>query len=73
MPGLGEDFLTAVDAAISTIQNHPLQHLLIYKNARRVLTRRFPYQIFFAIADDVIVVVAVSHGARDPQRWQERT
>ncbi|UCD50740.1 MAG: type II toxin-antitoxin system RelE/ParE family toxin [Phycisphaerales bacterium] len=67
MPGLGLDFLAATDAAIRTIQNHPLQHPLIYKNVRRALTRRFPYQIFFVIADDVIVVVAVSHSARDPQ------
>ena len=73
VPGLGSDFLAPVGIAISTIQSHPLQHPVIYKNARRALTRRFPYQIFFVIGDDVIVVIAVSHGARDPQHWQNRT
>ena len=71
--GLGAEFLGAIDNAMSTIVSHPLQHPLIHRNACRVLTRRFPYQIFFVIADDVIVVVAVSHGARDPQSWKART
>ena len=73
VPGLGADFLAAIDAALNAIRSNPFQHPVSHRNARRALTRRFPYQIFFLIADDGIVVMAVSHGARDPQRWQERT
>jgi len=73
VPGLGAEFLAVVDAALSSIVRHPLQHPVIYRNARRALTRRFPYQVFFAMTDDTIVVVAVTHGARDPRRWQDRT
>ncbi len=73
VPGLGAEFLAALDAAMSTILSHPFQHPVIYRNARRALTCRFPYQVFFVMADEIIVVIAVSHGARDPQRWQNRT
>lgn len=73
MPGLGDDFLMAVDTAIDSILANPFQHATIRRDARRALTRRFPYQVFFVAEDDVITIIAVSHGARDPKRWQERT
>jgi plasmid stabilization system protein ParE len=31
-----------------------------------------PYAVYFAIEDDVVVVVAVLHVSRDPARWQRR-
>ena len=71
--GLGAEFLDAIDGAMSSILSNPLRHPIMHRNARRVLTRRFPYQVFFVIEEDVITVVAVSHGARDPRRWQDRT
>lgn len=73
VPGLGADFLTAIDAALNSILSNPFQHPVIHRNARRALPRRFAYQVFFVVAEDRIVVIAVSHGARDPQRWQDRT
>jgi plasmid stabilization system protein ParE len=71
--GLNEKFLAAVDVAVTSIIDNPLQYPVIYKDSRRALVRGFPYQIFFVLAEDVIGIVAVFHGARDPNRWQDRT
>jgi plasmid stabilization system protein ParE len=72
VPGLGTDFVAAVDAAVDSLLSNPLQHPVVYKTVRRAMLRRFPYQVLFLLEKDVITVVAVFHGARDPRRWQDR-
>lgn len=69
-PGLGSDFLLCMDAGINKILRSPLQYPLIYKNVRRALIRRFPYEVFFVQERDRIVVLSVSHFKRNPKRWQ---
>ena len=49
VPGLGADFLAAIDGAMNSMLSNPLQYPIVYRNARRALTRRFPYQVFSAI------------------------
>ena len=39
---------------------------------RRVLTRRFPYRVFFIARTDAIVVFAVLHAARHDRVWKNR-
>jgi plasmid stabilization system protein ParE len=72
LPGLGAEFLMAVDTAVASILGNPLQHPGIYRNVRRALAKRFPYQVLFIVEENIIVVIAVFHGARDPKRWQDR-
>ncbi len=72
VPGLGADLLTAVDTAVDAILSNPLQYPAVYQSVRRVLTRRFPYQVLFLVEGDVVTVIAVFHGARDPKHWQDR-
>ena len=72
VPGLGSQFLFAVDAVIHSIHRNPLQYPVVHKDIRRALTRRFPYQIFFIINDTQIVVIAIFHGMRHPAEWQSR-
>jgi plasmid stabilization system protein ParE len=71
--GLGSRFLLSVDAAINSIRRDPLQYPIVYKNVRRALTQRFPYQVFFTLNNSQIVVIAVFHGMRNPSVWQSRT
>jgi plasmid stabilization system protein ParE len=70
--GLGSDLLAAVDTALASALNNPLQHPVVYRGARRVLLRRFPYQVLFLAEGDAIMVIAIFHGARDPRHWQDR-
>jgi hypothetical protein len=45
--GLGEDFLTSVDACIQSIRRAPERYPVIQESYRRGLVRRFPYAVFF--------------------------
>jgi plasmid stabilization system protein ParE len=70
--GLGREFLRCVDAAIAQINRSPQTHPVIYQNVHRILTRRFPFGIFYIIAGRRIIVLAVLHARRDPSLWQKR-
>lgn len=72
VPGLGADFLVAVDEAIDSLLSHPLQHPVIYRTIRRALLRRFPYQVLYLVEAEAISIIAFFHAARDPEQWQER-
>ena len=72
-PGLGEEFLVELQAALQDIAARPSLHAVIHRNTRRALLRRFPYGVFYRIYDDVVVIVACMHGQRDPRRWRSRT
>lgn len=72
LPGLGHEFLRAVDAAFAAIQRGPERYPLVYRDLRRVLVRRFPYKVYFAARAGRIEVLAVIHGRRHPRRWRRR-
>jgi toxin ParE1/3/4 len=72
LPGLGDDFLTEIDRALENIRTNPEAHRKLHREFRRVLTRRFPYAVFYAVRGDRIVVFAMLHTARDPRLWKKR-
>jgi hypothetical protein len=47
LPGLGASFLLCVDAVFHGIVRDPQLWPRIHREARRALTRRFPYEVFF--------------------------
>lgn len=71
-PGLGLEFLDEVRAAYTRILDGPFKYQEFRSGIRRVLTRRFPYGIYFSVEGDLIVVIAVLDTARDPAEWQLR-
>lgn len=70
--GLGTELLEKVEQAFDVITRMPMTPRLVYKDLRRVLTRRFPYGIFYRVSETRITVVAVYHTSRDPQGWKDR-
>lgn len=72
--GLGLELTFEVHAAIRRAVENPLSHLRMRQRpeVRRVLSRRFPYRIFFIVRDDAIVVFAVIHAARHDRHWRRR-
>jgi plasmid stabilization system protein ParE len=72
-PGLGAEFLRAVEAALGTIARNPLQYQIIHGEVRRAGVRRFPHGLMYVVSDREIIVLACFHGRRNPRRWQERT
>jgi toxin ParE1/3/4 len=71
---LGEKFVREVGQAIVRILRNPLAFPAILRRheVRRVLTKRFPYRIFFSLKDDAVVVHVVLHGHRDDRHWKDR-
>ncbi|MDZ7288316.1 MAG: type II toxin-antitoxin system RelE/ParE family toxin [candidate division KSB1 bacterium] len=70
--GLGEEFLSCVDACIQAICRMPEMYAVAHENYRRGLVRRFPYSIFYEYEDNTVTVYCVFHNSRDPQKWRER-
>ena len=70
--GLGDEFLAALARAEHMVQANPLSYRVIRRDARRVMLRRFPYQLIYRVVADVVVVVACFHGRRSPRRLQRR-
>jgi plasmid stabilization system protein ParE len=71
--GLGEEFISEVDAAMEGIVANPRQYPRVRRRpeVRRVLTRRFPYRIFFILRPDAVVVFRVLHAARHDREWRK--
>jgi plasmid stabilization system protein ParE len=73
LPGLGAEFLLAVDALMRQILRVPMQNMKVHGNIRRGLLRRFPYAVYYLVETKRVVIIAVFHAKRDPQQWQNRT
>ena len=70
--GLGEDFLSCVDACIQGICRTPQKHAPVYENYYRGLVRRFPYAVFYEYAVDIVTIYCVFHTSQDPYKWRRR-
>ena len=71
-PGLGEEFLAEVHAALERVAANPRQFACLRRkpDVRRVLTSRFPYRVFFVLRPEAVVVFRVLHGARHDRHWK---
>ena len=70
--GLGPEFLRAADACLVGVQRNPSAFPKVHKEVRRALVRKFPYDLFYIIEEDRIVVVGCFHARRDPIDWLRR-
>ena len=71
-PGLGDEFLSSVDACIQQIRRMPELHAKAHDEYRRALIRRFPYAVFYEYAGGTATVYCVFHTSRDPEKWRRR-
>lgn len=70
--GLGEEFLSCVDACIHYVCRVPELHARVHENYRRALVRRFPYAVFYEYNDRTVTVFCVFHTAQNPEKWRTR-
>ncbi len=68
--GLGEEFLSAVEACLAVIRRTPEIHSAVHENYRRGLVRRFPYAVFYEYehVKGTVTVYGVFHTSRDPAK-----
>lgn len=72
--GLGADLFDAVNETFRFLQTKPQAGNPISTDAqtRRLLVRRFPYQVVYRVRPAEIVIVAVAHLKRRPGYWKNR-
>ena len=70
--GLGARFLDMIDEALERITQDPLAWSPIDEDVRRCLVRVFPFGILYTIESECILVLAVTHLAREPGYWATR-
>jgi toxin ParE1/3/4 len=71
-PGLGYEFLLSVEASLNYISRHPLHFQKVFSQTRHAIIKRFPFGIFYIIANDKIYISAIIQLSRDPKRWKNR-
>lgn len=69
--GLGDYFITSVEADIDSLRLYAGIHPVAYKDFHRSLCRTFPFAIYYLKSDDVATVYAVVDCRRDPA-WIRR-
>jgi hypothetical protein len=77
-PGLGMEFDRAVDAALDLIQEDivplsPVPGAPGERGAKRLILKRFPYDVVVRETDAAIVVIAFAHHSRRPGYWRKRS
>jgi plasmid stabilization system protein ParE len=70
--GLGDGFIEAVDQFFARIQAFPESYAIVQAKVRRGKLKRFPYVVYYRVHPDRLEVIAILHGSRHPQTWQDR-
>ncbi len=70
--GLGEKLRSAMWAAIAILERFPEIGEEVRPGIRKILLRRFPYKLIYSVTDDVVYIIAVAHGRREPDYWLGR-
>lgn len=70
--GLGAEFLSAVNHALSHLELNPSLGTPLKRGARKLLVRRFPFTIIYRVETERVLVLAVGHHRRHPDFWLNR-
>jgi plasmid stabilization system protein ParE len=71
-PGLGNDFLDALEDTLRRIVAEPERWRKMRGDNRKLNFHRFPYAIVYSVRPDAIYIKAVMHLHRRPFYWQHR-
>lgn len=72
--GLGLRFYMSVREALELLKDNPLLYAKVKEEFRRVLTKGFPYALFYALDEEKrkVEVIAVIHQSRNPEYIEKR-
>jgi plasmid stabilization system protein ParE len=71
--GLGEQFLTSVNATFEQIEEFPELFAIRHGQVRMAPVPRFPYAVFYRVYPTRVVVLTVLHTSDDPNNWPRHT
>lgn len=70
-PGVGRYFLDTLFSDIDSLGLNAGMHPVFFGRYRRLLSRRFPWAIYYHVEEDNVLVYAVLDNRSDPGRaWQ---
>lgn len=72
VPGLGHRFGDEVSRVIQLLLESPDLGSRVDDALRHFVLRRFPYSVVYAATADLVYIVAIAHGSREPGYWQPR-
>ena len=70
--GLGYEFAAEIKRTLGRIAQYPGAWFKLSKRTRRCRTNRFPYGVIYQIRKETLLIVAVMHLSREPERWKSR-
>jgi plasmid stabilization system protein ParE len=70
--GLGASFVAEVEHALETLLSTPQIGAPFDGDTRRILLRRFPFDVVYVVEPTEIIVVAIAHQRRKPGYWTDR-
>jgi plasmid stabilization system protein ParE len=70
--GLGDRFLADARQAVRLIEEFPHNSPVVTRQVRRKVLLEFPYSLFYIVAPDEVVILAVAHQKRRPLYWKRR-
>jgi hypothetical protein len=70
--GVGSYFLANLYADIESLRVHGGIHDKVYKNYHRLLSRRFPFAVFYTVQENTGFIHAVVDCRRDPAWIRDR-
>jgi len=76
-PGLGAEFLRAINTSIELLQSElppllPLARPTKTARVMRILLKRFPFELIIRELEGDYLIVAVAHQHRRPGYWRKR-
>lgn len=72
VPDLGRRFGEEVERVVKLVLEHPEMGARVDNNLRHFVLRKFPFSVVYAITVDLVYIVAVAHGSREPEYWRPR-
>lgn len=71
-PGLGDEYLAAVDEAVALVAEAPSRWPRIDRRHHRFVLRRFPFSVVYRFDEQELIIVALAHHKRRPGYWARR-
>lgn len=66
--GLGIEFHSEVSQVFDRLANTPLIYQIAYRDVRRAVVRRFPYNVWYRVLGEMVIVLACTPGKQDPKK-----
>ena len=72
VPELGRRFGDEVERVVELLLEHPELGSRLDNSLRHFVLRKFPFSVVYAATADLIYIVAIAHGSREPEYWRLR-